>query len=825
MFVLSLVLSCDALMAGPVMRAGALRLNTNSTSTPKSTATTSSTASVGALATYERASRLRPNRVQVSSSSGSSTVNQEILNKVYEEMSRVTNAVEQELYITQREIDKLKDEIAEKDDKISDLEEALAEYEEVKTTVKNIPNIYYSKKEVDAKGYVMPSTLNSAIETAKTTVKKEALDEVKTQGFITSSAVADEIAQAKTAAVGAAVAQVENMNFATANSVAAAESRMANAIDNAKTVITKERNAALQLYAKASDVASEISVAKDTAIADAKQQAIAAIEDKNYATKQFVNDEISNLDFDLDEVAVGTIIENKLSAKDFATNTALEGERTARENALKEYATISVVEDRINNLDLGVDETAVATIVENKLTAKDFATNTALQGERTARENALKEYATKEEVEGVDNKFKDISETVAVDLAKNDNFKAQVLSSLDTSISELPSKVTAVENKLATMNNQLFDDEEKPVFVKKPELDTLITVDLIDSKLPTTVCKTKACLTATIGSHYATADDVDNKVELKVKNELYDGGDTQKPKFVTGTVLLEKTDGLSSRIDGITPRIASVESAVKSENLKTTIKNMGEFALSSEVASAKEAAIEAAATQAGKLFIKSSDLANNATIVNLNNKFDKYATTAALNNVDGKFQNYTTTAKLNDTVGNLAVIKALPTSDAVNSAIDAAKTTVINDAAGKYATTAALNNVDGKFQNYTTTANLGNVDVIKTMQGSIATNTTNITTNANKFSKYTTTADMNSAITTAKNAAISQAATDRTAALQGYATTSSLDDGLNTVKNALISATGKTNITFNNSGAPSCTSTGCTAYVFQVGGGVVDPMN
>ena len=678
MFVLSLVLSCDALMAGPVMRAGALRLNTNSTSTPKSTTTTSNTTSVGALATYERASRLRPNRLQVSSSSGSSTVNQEILNKVYEEMSRVTNAVEQELYITQREIDKLKDEIAEKNDKISDMEEALAEYEEVKTTVKNIPNIYYSKKEVDAKGYVMPSTLNSAIETAKTTVKKEALDEVKTQGFITSSAVADEIAQAKTAAVGAAVAQVENMNFATANSVAAAESRMANAIDNAKTVITKERNAALQLYAKASDVASEISVAKDTAIADAKQQAIAAIEDKNYATKQFVNDEISNLDFDLDEVAVGTIIENKLSAKDFATNTAL-------------------------------------------------------QGERTARENALKEYATKEEVEGVDNKFKDISETVAVDLAKNDNFKAQVLSSLDTSISGLPSRVTAVENSLATMNKQLFDDEEKPVFVKKPELDTLITVDLIDSKLPTTVCKTKACLTATIGSHYATADDVDNKVELKVKNELYDGGDTQKPKFVTGTVLLEKTDGLSSRIDGITPRIASVESAVKSENLKTAIKNMGEFALSSEVASAKEAAIEAAATQAGKLFIKSSDLANNATIVNLNNKFDKYATTAA------------------------------------------------------------LNNVDGKFQNYTTTANLGNVDVIKSMQSSIATNTTNITTNTNKFNNY--------------------------------ATTSSLDDGLNTVKNALISATGKTNITFNNSGAPSCTSTGCTAYVFQVGGGVVDPMN
>ncbi len=526
MFVLSLVLSCDALMAGPVMRAGALRLNTNSTSTPKSTATTSSTASVGALATYERASRLRPNRLQVSSSSGSSTVNQEILNKVYEEMSRVTNAVEQELYITQREIDKLKDEIAEKDDKISDLEEALAEYEEVKTTVKNIPNVYYSKKEVDAKGYVMPKTLESAITSAKADAREAAVEEINRKGFITADTVSANIANAKTAAIADAVAEIEKRNF----------------------------------------------------------------------------------------------------------------------------ATVSSVDNKIANLELGVDETAVANIVENKLTAKDFATNTALQGERTARENALKEYATKEEVEGVDNKFKDISETVAVDLAKNDNFKAQVLSSLDTSISELPSKVTAVENILTTMNNQLFDDEQKPVFVKKPELDTLITVDLIDSKLPTTVCKTKACLTATIGSHYATADDVESKVELKVKNELYDGGDTQKPKFVTGTVLLEKTDGLSSRIDGITPRIASVESAVKSENLKTTIKNMGEFALSSEVASAKEAAIEAAATQAGKLFIKSSDLANNATIVNLNNKFDNYATTAALNNVDGKFQDYTTTANMNSAI-------------------------------------------------------------------------------------------------------------------------------------------------------------------------------
>ena len=416
-----------------------------------------------------------------------------------------------------------------------------------------------------------------------------------------------------------------------------------------------------------------------------------------------------------------------MTAKDFATNIALQGERTARENALKEYATISVVEDRINNLDLGVDETAVATIVENKLTAKDFATNTALQGERTARENALKEYATKEEVEGVDNKFKDISETVAVDLAKNDNFKAQVLSSLDTSISELPSKVTAVENRLATMNDQLFDDEQKPVFVKKPELDTLITVDLIDSKLPTTVCKTKDCLTATIGDHYTTNSTVVSKI------------DTAKAE------------------------------------------------LNSAITAAKGEAIDGAVAQAETVFLKSSDLANNATIVNLTNKFKEY----------------TTTADLNTTVGGLAVIKALPTSKDMNNAI----ATAANDAKIA-AISQATTDRTAALQGYATNSSLNDVD--------------------SKFKSYTKTADMNSAIATAANnaktAAISQAATDRTAALQGYATTSSLNNGLNTVKNALITATGKTDITFSNTGTPSCTSAGCSAYSSSQFGGGGDQM-
>ena len=225
--------------------------------------------------------------------------------------------------------------------------------------------------------------------------------------------------------------------------------------------------------------------------------------------------------------------------------------------------------------------------------------------------------------------------------------------------------------------------------------------------------------------------------------------------------------------------------------------------MNSAITAAKGEAIDGAVAQAGTVFLKSSDLANNATIVTLNNKF----------------KDYTTTADLNNTVGGLAVIKALPTSDAVNSAIDAAKTTVINDAAGKYATTAALNNVDGKFQNYTTTANLGNVEVIKTMQGNIAANTTKITTNTNKFSNYTTTATMNSAIAdaktyadgkaeAAKTAAIAQAATDSNTAITTAKT--EINNTINTVKNAVIGIAGNAAVKFDNVSAPDCTSSGCS---------------
>ena len=379
-------------------------------------------------------------------------------------------------------------------------------------------------------------------------------------------------------------------------------------------------------------------------------------------------------------------------------------------------------------------------------------------------------------------------------MAKNDNFKAQVLSSLDTSISELPSKVTAVENRLATMNNQLFDDEQKPVFVKKPELDTLITVDLIDSKLPTTVCKTKDCLTATIGDHYTTNSTVVSKIDT-AKAELNSAITAAKGEAIDGAVAQAGTVFLKSSDLANNATIVTLNNKFKDY---TTTADMN-----SAITAAKGEAIDGAVAQAGTVFLKSSDLANNATIVTLNNKF----------------KDYTTTADLNNTVGGLAVIKALPTSDAVNSAIDAAKTTVINDAAGKYATTAALNNVDGKFQNYTTTANLGNVEVIKTMQGNIAANTTKITTNTNKFSNYTTTDTMNSAIAdaktyadgkaeAAKTAAIAQAATDSNTAITTAKT--EINNTINTVKNAVIGIAGNAAVKFDNVSAPDCTSSGCS---------------
>ena len=423
-FVLSLLLSYEAFGANASIRAGALRLNQpqNSVSNTANKTTSEKLSINDTLSGYNRASSLRPNRVQVSGGGNKNpAVNEEVLNKVYEEMERVTSAVEQELYLTSREIKTLKDEIAEKDEKIKDLELALEDYEEMKETVKNIPNIYYSKREVDSKGYVMPSTLSSAIETAKSTVKKEALAEVNSKGFITSSAVADEIAQAKNAAVSAAVAQVENMNFATANSVAAAETRLANAIDSAKATITNERNAALQLYAKTSDVASEITLAKNTAIADAKTQTIAAIEDKNYATQQFVNTELSNLDLGIDEAAVGTIIENKLLAKDYATKSFAENKATAALNEAKSYTNTSV---------------------NNETTSRQAAINTI--------DSRLLTYATRSEVEEAIK-----PESIATGLLNNNQFKTELVSAVNQDVSALSTRVGALEAEDTTINNRL----------------------------------------------------------------------------------------------------------------------------------------------------------------------------------------------------------------------------------------------------------------------------------------------------------------------------------------------------------------------------------
>ena len=423
-FVLSLLLSYEAFGANASIRAGALRLNQpqNSVSNTANKTTSEKLSINDTLSGYNRASSLRPNRVQVSGGGNKNpAVNEEVLNKVYEEMERVTSAVEQELYLTSREIKTLKDEIAEKDEKIKDLELALEDYEEMKETVKNIPNIYYSKKEVDSKGYVMPSTLSSAIETAKSTVKKEALAEVNSKGFITSSAVADEIAQAKNAAVSAAVAQVENMNFATANSVAAAETRLANAIDSAKATITNERNAALQLYAKTSDVASEITLAKNTAIADAKTQTIAAIEGKNYATQQFVNTELSNLDLGIDEAAVGTIIENKLLAKDYATKSFAENKASAALNEAKSYTNTSV---------------------NNETTSRQAAINTI--------DSRLLTYATRSEVEEAIK-----PESIATGLLNNNQFKTELVSAVNQDVSALSTRVGALEAEDTTINNRL----------------------------------------------------------------------------------------------------------------------------------------------------------------------------------------------------------------------------------------------------------------------------------------------------------------------------------------------------------------------------------
>ena len=382
-------------------------------------------------------------------------------------------------------------------------------------------------------------------------------------------------------------------------------------------------------------------------------------------------------------------------------------------------------------------------------------------------------FATKTDLTAVDNKFKNISNTVAVDLAQNDSFKAQVLDSLDSSISELPGKVTVMETKIASLDKELFDGGV-PKFAKKIDMDEfrqtlqdeptkiigrekLIDTEYVVGKLPATVCRTKDCLTSMIGDHYTT----DSKVALKISDSLYEGGDTSKPKFTT----IADREGLVARID-------VVEGSFKPAVLKEKIlgikeNNVNVFALKSDVdaeANARNVAL--------------SDLNTTITVV------------------DKKFGDYTKTADL----GNVNVITdkiSIAKSEAISGAVAQAANERTNALKG-YATTSDLTTVDGKFGDYTKTADLGNVNVItdkisiaksEAISGAVAqaasertdalkgyaTNSA-LNTVDGKFGNYTTTSAMNTKISNAKDEAVAQAASERDEVLSSYATQSWVED-------------------------------------------------
>ena len=486
---LGLILSHESFAANPVIRAGALRLNTSS-STQSTQSVTNPSSTTGAVASYERASRLRPNRVQIGATSGgaANNANTELLSAVYAEMERVTNAVEQELYVTQKQIDDLKEEIKEnkeeieeRDEKIQELEEALGEYEDLKETVKNIPSLYYTKREVDAKGYVLPKTMENAIDVAKTSAinsaRDQAVAEIENKGFITADTVYQDIAVAKDKAIEnateSALVAVNNMGFVT--------------VEKLNEVVSTERVArqdALKSYATKEQLAANIATAKTAAI----DNAVAVVNSRNFAT---------------------------ISAVDSAVQKATQNIRQDRENALKPYVTKVQLETDIATAKTAAINDAVA-VVDKRGFIKQAT--------------AYEIFATKTDLTAVDNKFKNISNTIAVDLAQNDRFKAQVLDGLDSSISELPSKVTRIETKIDSMDRELFIDSV-PRFAKKIDMDEfrqtlkdeptkiigrekLIDAEYVAGKLPATVCRSKDCLTSMIGDHYTT----DSKLALKLGN-------------------------------------------------------------------------------------------------------------------------------------------------------------------------------------------------------------------------------------------------------------------------------------------------------------------
>ena len=506
---LSVLLSYES-FAAPTVLATTPRLGASSSvaSTGRGKATTSVSIGGGL-------NKLTSNRGQSSFTPNSAPTDKqnELIENFQKEIQNVRDAVAEELQAQNDKIRELESVIEEKDEKIAELEESIDEKIESKgfVTAESVTSeISTAKqeavrqatnaavKEVNSMGFAKTATVQSDILTAKNAAiaqaKTEAVAEVNGMGFAKTTTIESDILTAKNAAIeqakNEAVAAVNSMGFATNASV-----------QNLKSEITTERNAALKSYATSEQVSSAVTAAKDAAIAAANTAIAAEAATRSaivetLATKK----ELETLEVGVDKTAVEGIVDEVLGAKKFISEDT---------PAFKE------VQQQVAEMPTTYAKSSALTEYAKSSALTEYAKTSALTDLDTrVTQNTQNITATQAEVDN-------ISDTIAGDLLADTTFKEGVLAGLSTDLKELPSRVDNLE-KPTTLEGLLSGKFVKPDtltgYATKGELGDyakLVNVEALNTEL--TNLKNPKTLADYLGDTYVTPGKFDTVLSANGK--------------------------------------------------------------------------------------------------------------------------------------------------------------------------------------------------------------------------------------------------------------------------------------------------------------------
>ena len=703
--------------------------------------------------------KLHSNRVQVSttpSTTPSTGISDKVLDTLYEEVQKVQDSFEEEIRYTRQQIMDLKEEIAEKDEKIADLEKSLKEYEEIKETVKEIPNMYYSKRELEAKNFATKGDLEK-VEFDRNAVVSLIDNRLATKKVVSEESLPklDAFVQVKNtiAAIPKTYATAQYVDAAVNKETTARETGLTGLRDTLTQKIDAESTArANALTAEAAQRTTEISnlgnkyatiqnvdtkineinnnIADDLLKNDNfKTQVLAGLSDDiktlpnavnnltnkvniiegTFATTEDLNNYVKTTDLgsqvaeleEFEQVQQTVAAIPNIYAKTSDVTAAISNEATARANALgaETAARDTQLANLRDTLTQKIDDETAAR--KTALIAETSARETGLTGlhttlsqkindETAARANEINQlsstYAT---IDNVNNKFSNISDTIASDLLKNDEFKGQVLADLSDDIKNLPTTVTNLQNRLDEFDGKFvkiidfdgkFDTRFDGIFADKIQNNDWLKkirddVDGIDGKFVKIIDFDGKFDTRFDGIF---ADKIQNNDWLKKIRDDVDGFDS---KFV-------KIDGFNNRFDGrfdekvkvfddTFVKVADFDSKIKDNDwLKTLRGDVDNFDSAFARKDDLPTLLDDTFIRPAVLteYVKNTDLNTKVaaleSFAGLRNRLDGFETTFAKKDeldtlLDGKFArpavltNYLKTADLGDKVATLDTITTM----------------------------------------------------------------------------------------------------------------------------------------------------------------------